>query len=272
MTNLTQNSLSLALTPAQKSILEAAAGRADGSIHPVPDYLKGGAAKKVIKVLKAHGLIDDADRITALGHNTIDPDWTSPTGDTPAGMEEESADEASTVQEASEANPAESDDALATDDDPANIPSANIPPLNEADQTKKAPTTGAGDAEQPPAATDDGETSEASNETIDEANDEADPGSFEEDVTTAEKILAEAKPRRTRENTKQAKVIEMLKRPEGATAAQIAEATGWANHTVRGFLSIAKKKLGLEISASRMRVVGPNQQGSPGSFTTYFAA
>ena len=99
MTNLTQNSL----TPAQQTILEAAAGRADGSIHPVPDYLKGGAAKKVIKVLKAHGLIDDADRITALGHSTVDPDSTTPTDEAPAGMETEPADEASTdlVQEAS---------------------------------------------------------------------------------------------------------------------------------------------------------------------------
>ncbi|MBF0140766.1 MAG: DUF3489 domain-containing protein [Magnetococcales bacterium] len=98
---------------------------------------------------------------------------------------------------------------------------------------------------------------------------------FEADVVAAEQaaeqVLEEIKPRRTRENTKQSKVIEMLKRPEGATAAQIAEATGWQNHTIRGFLSIAKKKLGLDISTNRVRVVGPNQQGSPGSFTTYFA-
>ncbi|MEO5350312.1 MAG: DUF3489 domain-containing protein [Magnetococcus sp. YQC-3] len=271
MTNPTQNSL----TPAQQTVLEAAVGRADGFIHPVPDYLKGGAAKKVIKVLKARGLIDDADRITALGHSTIDPDWTSPTDEALADTEAESADESSKVQEASEANPAESDDAPATDDDPANIPLANEADQNsEVDQTDKTPTADAGDAEltgQTPAA-DCGETDEARNEATDETTNETDPSSFEEDVTTAEKILAEVKPRRTRENTKQAKVIEMLKRPEGATAAQIVEATGWANHTVRGFLSIAKKKLGLEISANRVRMVGPNQQGSPGSFTTYFAA
>ncbi|MBF0424002.1 MAG: DUF3489 domain-containing protein, partial [Magnetococcales bacterium] len=105
----------------------------------------------------------------------------------------------------------------------------------------------------------------------DEASNEADPANFEQDVVAAEQSLAEIKPRRTRENTKQSKVIEMLKRPEGATTAQIAEATGWQPHSIRGFLSIAKKKLGLDISTNRVRMVGPNKQGSPGSFTTYYA-
>ncbi len=53
---------------------------------------------------------------------------------------------------------------------------------------------------------------------------------------------------RTRDNTKQAQVIAMLKRPEGATIQQICEATGWKPHTVRGtFAGAFKKKLGLEI-------------------------
>ena len=34
----------------------------------------------------------------------------------------------------------------------------------------------------------------------------------------------------TRENTKQAQIIAMLKRPEGATISQIVEATGWQQH------------------------------------------
>jgi len=57
----------------------------------------------------------------------------------------------------------------------------------------------------------------------------------------------DAKPR-TRDNSKQAQVIAMLKRPEGATIAQISEATGWQQHTVRGtFAGALKKKLGLTI-------------------------
>ena len=37
-------------------------------------------------------------------------------------------------------------------------------------------------------------------------------------------------PRRKREGTKQANLIDMLRRKQGATIAQIAEATGWQNH------------------------------------------
>ena len=60
-----------------------------------------------------------------------------------------------------------------------------------------------------------------------------------------------AKPR-TRDNSKQAQVIAMLKRAEGATITQICEATGWQSHTVRGtFAGAFKKKLGLEITSSK---------------------
>jgi hypothetical protein len=57
---------------------------------------------------------------------------------------------------------------------------------------------------------------------------------------------------RTRENSKQAQVIAMLKRPEGVTIGQICEATGWLPHTVRGtFAGAFKKKLGLEITSTK---------------------
>jgi hypothetical protein len=57
---------------------------------------------------------------------------------------------------------------------------------------------------------------------------------------------------RTRENTKQAVVIQMLKRPEGATVAQIMAATNWLNHTVRGTLSgVLRKRLGLTVVSAR---------------------
>ncbi|WP_045726757.1 DUF3489 domain-containing protein [Xanthomonas sp. GPE 39] len=61
----------------------------------------------------------------------------------------------------------------------------------------------------------------------------------------------QAKPR-TRENSKQAQVIAMLKRHEGATIAQICEATGWQPHTVRGtFAGAFKKRLGLSIISDK---------------------
>lgn len=58
--------------------------------------------------------------------------------------------------------------------------------------------------------------------------------------------------RTTREGTKQAVLIDLLKRPEGATLPQMTEATGWQVHTVRGAMAGAlKKKLGLAITSEK---------------------
>jgi len=52
-------------------------------------------------------------------------------------------------------------------------------------------------------------------------------------------------------------VIEMLRRPEGATIAEIVEVTQWASHTVRGALAGAlKKKLGLAIESEKDQTRG----------------
>jgi hypothetical protein len=73
-----------------------------------------------------------------------------------------------------------------------------------------------------------------------------------------------------RAGTKQALLIELLQRPEGATVEQIAKATGWQHHTIRGAISGAlKKKLGLTVEATRTREVGPNKVGAKGSSTVY---
>ena len=71
-------------------------------------------------------------------------------------------------------------------------------------------------------------------------------------------------PVKLRAGTKQALVVEMLRRSEGATVDQIMEATGWQRHTVRGaFAGALKKKLGLAIASEKVeggarvyRVVG----------------
>src|SRR5581483_7643427 len=57
-----------------------------------------------------------------------------------------------------------------------------------------------------------------------------------------------AKP--AREGSKKAIVLEMLRRPEGATLQEIMSVTGWMAHSVRGFLSGALgKKMGLAIES-----------------------
>jgi Protein of unknown function (DUF3489) len=59
-------------------------------------------------------------------------------------------------------------------------------------------------------------------------------------------------PTRTLQNSKQAQVIDMLKRPQGTTIEEITQVTAWQAHTVRGFFSAAlKKKLGLTIISSK---------------------
>ena len=58
---------------------------------------------------------------------------------------------------------------------------------------------------------------------------------------------------KTRDHTKQATVIQLLQRPEGATLDQLVEATGWMKHTLRGCMAGAlKKKLGLTITSDKV--------------------
>jgi len=52
--------------------------------------------------------------------------------------------------------------------------------------------------------------------------------------------------------SKQDAVIAMLCRPEGATVDEVASATGWQRHTVRGvFSGTLKKKLGLSLASAK---------------------
>jgi hypothetical protein len=58
--------------------------------------------------------------------------------------------------------------------------------------------------------------------------------------------------RLARQGSKESQVIAMLRRPEGATLAQIGESTGWQTHSIRGFFAAAlKKRHGLSLTSEK---------------------
>jgi hypothetical protein len=149
-------------------------------------------------------------------------------------------------------------------------------PDQAADSRPQGATAGQSDAE---AGDTPAEPTEPAHAAQEPASSEPAPEPATESATPAKRrAKAKAKPAKAapaekptpRTGTKQAQMIELLKRPEGATVEQIVAATGWQHHTIRGAISGAlKKKLGLTVEATRTREVGPNKTGAKGSATVY---
>jgi len=93
------------------------------------------------------------------------------------------------------------------------------------------------------------------------SDDEADPAGEGADAKATDRPARRPKSKKrtrasagaTRPDTKQAQLIAMLKRPEGATIDEIVSAFGWQPHTVRGAIAGAlKKKLGLNVLSDKI--------------------
>jgi hypothetical protein len=203
------------LSDTQSIILSAAAQRADGNVLPLPGSLRGGAATKEVAALLARGLI--REQII------------------------ESARKADAAMNTIWRNLPEPDGrgvllyitaagAEAIGVEPAAVPYAFNEGTNSAGEPAAGAPTG---AEETPV--------------------EATPkrrGRPRKATPTGADVAPAPK---TRGGTKQAQLIAMLRRKEGATIAQIVAATGWQPHTVRGaFAGALKKKLGLTVTSEKV--------------------
>lgn len=204
------------LSDSQLVVLTAACQHPDRRVLPLPPHLKGGAAGKVVESLAAKGLIVE---VAAKRGDVV---WREANG-------------ASMTLAATDAAFAALGIELA-DEPPAGTITVVAPEALLNDDTVVSVGIGADGGLV--AEIDDGDGVRTVGVTVSGEDDGA---------------AAEAPPRPRRDGTKQAKLISMLRDPDGATLDDIVAATGWQKHTVRGTLAGAlKKKLGLAVTSEKV--------------------
>ena len=89
----------------------------------------------------------------------------------------------------------------------------------------------------------------------------ASPGAATARVPLAKGV---AKPPKADPGSKQSRVIAMLQSPGGTTIAAMMKATGWQQHSVRGFLAgVVRKRLKLKLSSNKVDGTRVYQIASP---------
>ena len=69
-------------------------------------------------------------------------------------------------------------------------------------------------------------------------------------MAKASRTNGKAKAKHTSKPTKANTILKLLRRPKGASLSELAMATGWQNHSVRGFLSgTVRKRMLLNVAS-----------------------
>ena len=223
------------LTDTQRAVLIAAAGRADGAIQPLPDKLKGGAVTKVLHALLAAELITQAPyTITPTGRAAITDDGKGSKPVVPAALEKLTVTQIATAIANIIGEPVNPKSFSYKDKAVERLATA----MTERQLSVQAVLKAAGIEAIAPDGT-------------------ALCGlGLQTDTPTPAAGTVEPPPapiRKTRVDSKQAQLIAVLKRPQGASIEEITAQFGWQPHTVRGAIAGAlKKKLGLTVLSEKV--------------------